>query len=65
MVTSPVASARAVPPGFSKSKTVEMPFGHSEIMQTFELVEQIRMFVDDPVADIFPQLELYEANRGF
>ena len=63
--TIPVASARAVPKGFSKSKTVEMPFGHSEIMQTFELVEQIRMFVDDPVADIFPQLELYEANRGF
>jgi hypothetical protein len=63
--TIPVASARALPNGFSKSKTIELPYGHSEIMQTFDLVEQIRMFVDDPLKDLYPPLRLEEVNRGF
>ena len=63
--TIPVASARAVPQGFKSTKTVEIPYTHSEIMQTFDLVEQIRMFVDNPVQDLFPVLRLEEVNRGF
>ena len=63
--TIPVASARALPNGFSKSKTIELPYGHSEIMQTFDLVEQIRMFVDDPLKDLYPPLRLEEVNKGF
>jgi len=63
--TIPVASAKAVPQGFKSTKTVELPYTHSEIMQTFDLVEQIRMFVDNPVQDLFPVLRLEEVNRGF
>lgn len=63
--TIPVASAKAVPKGFKNTKTCELPYAHGEIMQTFDLVEQIRMFVDDPLQDIFPVLRLEEVNRGF
>ena len=63
--TIPVASARAVPQGFKSTKTVEIPYTHSEIMQTFDLVEQIRMFVDNPIQDLFPVIRLDEVNRGF
>ena len=62
--TIPIASAKAVPQGFHKTRTVELPYTHSEIMQTFDLAEQIRMFVDNPVQDLFPVLRLEEVNRG-
>lgn len=63
--TIPVASARALPEGFKRSKSCELPYAHGEIMQTFDLVEQIRVFVDDPVQDLYPVLRLEEVNRGF
>ena len=65
--TIPIASAKAIPKGFSKTRTVEMPYGHSEIMQTFDLVEQIRMFVDNPIKDVInhPLLSIEQATRGF
>ena len=63
--TIPVASARALPEGFKRSKSCELPYAHGEIMQTFDLVEQIRMFVDNPIQDLFPVIRLDEVNRGF
>ena len=51
--TIPIASARTLPEGFSNTKSIDLPFGHGEIMQTFELVEQMRGFFDDPVLDLY------------
>lgn len=66
--TIPVASARAVPEGFRNAISHELPYTHGEIMQTFDLVEQVRMFIDKPMADINKNkvinLDL-EVNRGY
>ena len=47
--TIPVDSARNYPPGFRRCHSIELPYGHGEILQTQELVEEIRRFTEDPV----------------
>lgn len=56
--TIPIDSARNYPAGFSRLKSVELPYGHGEILQSFELVELIRLFCEDPAKDT--QLEQVE-----
>jgi|TARA_R110001592_G_scaffold91701_1_gene268122 pimeloyl-ACP methyl ester carboxylesterase len=66
--TIPVASARAVPEGFRNAITHELPFAHGEIMQTFDLVEQVRMFIDEPMKDVHKNRVVHldlEVNRGY
>lgn len=46
--TIPVNSARETPAGFRKCHSVEIPHGHSEILQSWDTVEHIRMFLDNP-----------------
>ncbi len=57
--TIPVNSARQTPPGFSRCVNKELPYGHGEILQTQELVEQIRMFTEDPVKHTEPSREVH------
>ena len=47
--TIPVDSARQTPPGFSRCISKELSYGHGEILQTQELVEEVRRFTEDPV----------------
>ena len=47
--TIPVDSARNYPAGFRRCHSMELPYGHGEILQTQELVEEIRRFTEDPV----------------
>ena len=47
--TIPVDSARTYPAGFRRCHSLELPYGHGEILQTQELVEEIRRFTEDPV----------------
>ena len=49
--TIPVDSARNVPAGFTRCRSVEIQHGHSEILQSWETIEEIRKFVDDPIGD--------------
>ena len=62
--TIPVQSARDLPAGFIRTRNVEIPHGHSEILQSFTTVEQIRMFLDDPAKDTTTEhnLRLAQAN---
>tara|TARA_R110001632_G_scaffold87741_3_gene190504 strand:- start:1761 stop:2450 length:690 start_codon:yes stop_codon:yes gene_type:complete len=46
--TIPVNSARSTPTGFSKCHSVEIPHGHAEILQSWDTVEHIRKFLDNP-----------------
>ncbi len=57
--TIPIDSARNYPEGFRRLKSVELPYGHGEILQSFELVEHIRLFCEDPVKDTQGQKERY------
>ena len=47
--TIPIDSARNFPEGFKRCNTLELPYGHGEVLQTQELVEEIRKFAEDPV----------------
>ena len=49
--TIPIDSARNHPEGFRRLTSVELPYGHGEILQSFELVELIRLFCEDPLLD--------------
>ena len=62
--TIPVDSARNVPAGFTRCRSVEIPHGHSEVLQSWETIEQIRMFVDDPAGDTVSEgaLRIAQAN---
>ena len=48
LVTIAVNSARSTPTGFSKCHSVEIPHGHAEILQSWDTVEHIRKFLDNP-----------------
>lgn len=62
--TIPVASARNTPIGFTRVRNVEIPHGHSEILQSWTTIEEIRKFLDDPVGDTKTEqtLRIAQAN---
>ena len=62
--TIPIDSARNLPAGFTRSRSVEIPHGHSEILQSWETIEEIRKFVDDPTGDTVSEgaLRVAQAN---
>ena len=62
--TIPVDSARNLPVGFTRTRSVEIPHGHSEVLQSWDTIEQIRMFIDDPVADTKTQSTLRRAGAN-
>jgi len=45
---------------------VEIPHGHSEILQSWTTIEEIRKFLDDPVGDTKTEqtLRIAQANIG-
>lgn len=47
--TIPIDSARNYPAGFHRCHSMELPYGHGEVLQTQELVEEIRKFTEDPI----------------
>lgn len=49
--TIPVDSARKLPPGFKYHTSIELPYTHSEILQSFDTVEEIRKFINNPIAE--------------
>lgn len=62
--TIPVDSARNTPKGFTRCRSVEIPHGHSEILQSWSTIEQIRMFIDDPVGDTVSESNLRVAQAN-
>ncbi len=62
--TIPVDSARNVPEGFTRVRSVEIPHGHSEILQSWTTIEEIRKFIDAPADDTKTEqtLRIAQAN---